>query len=49
MKKVKKIILMTELYSSKNNMHFARLKNGRTILLKSKKAQEQEKILDNLF
>ena len=40
---------MTELYSSKNNMHFARLKNGRTILLKSKKAQEQEKILDNLL
>ena len=37
---------MGELYSSKNSRQFVRLrKTGRTILLKSKRAQEQERTL----
>lgn len=41
-----KIIIKIELRSSKNSRQFVRMKNGRTLLLKSKLAIEQDRILD---
>lgn len=41
-----KIVLHTELHSSKNGRQFVRLKNGRTVLLKSKSATAQEKFFE---
>ena len=41
-----KIVIHQELYSSKNSRQFVRLRNGRTVLLKSKRAQEQEDTLE---
>jgi len=43
------ITLDTELYSSKNSKTFIRLKNGRTVLVKSKQAAKQDKILKELL
>lgn len=40
-----KITIHQELYSSKNTRTFTRLGNGRTVLLKSRKAKEQEDTL----
>lgn len=41
-----RITIHQELYSSKNTRTFTRLKNGRTLLLKSRKAKEQEDTLE---
>ena len=42
----KMITINQELYSSKNSRQFVRLKTGRTVLIKSHRAQEQEATLD---
>lgn len=42
---IPKLTIRTELYSSKNSMQFVRTKNGRTVLLKSKRAREQDSVL----
>lgn len=41
-----KIVLHTELYSSKNSRQFVKMRNGRTLLLKSKRASSQEKFFE---
>ena len=43
-KELGKIVLHTELRSSKNSRQFVRLKTGRTVLLKSKYAAQQDKL-----
>ena len=39
------IVINQEIYSSKNSRQFVRMRNGRTILLKSHRAKEQEDTL----
>lgn len=43
------ITFYTELYSSKNSKTFIRLKNGRTVLVKSKQAAKQDKALKEIL
>lgn len=45
-----KIVLNTELYSSKNSRKFVRnRRTGQTFIVKSARAQQQEKVLDALL
>lgn len=43
------ITFYTELYSSKNSKTFIRLKNGRTVLVKSKQAAKQDRTLKEIL